>query len=42
MKEIVKNLRHTRAYVTLRVHAVSRRDKLHYVTHGLRHAALSV
>ncbi len=42
MKEMVKNLLDTRAYGTLRVHAVSRRDKLHYVTHGLRHAVLSV
>ncbi len=29
LKEIVKNLRDTRAYGTLRVHAVSRRDILH-------------
>jgi hypothetical protein len=43
MKEIVKNLRDSRAYYgMLRVHPVYRRDTLHYVTHGLRHPALSV
>ncbi len=30
MKEIVKNLRDTRAYGTPHVHAVSRRDTLRY------------